>query len=95
MLVASRRGTKWRPVFPIGIDGRIPGVEGFVGTSVQFATLADGRRAIVVKRTWGGGGDCDCDTEATKVMTLQQGKLKARGTFATGRPCACQYAGAE
>jgi hypothetical protein len=95
IFLASRHGSKWRAVVPLGIDGSIPGIEGSTGTSVQFVTLVDGRPALAIRRTGGGGGDCDCDSESTSVATLEHGQLQARGTFETGRPCECQYAGGE
>jgi hypothetical protein len=93
--LASRRGTKWRAVAPLGIDGSILGIEGSVSTSVWFVTLADGRRGLAVRRTVGGGGDCDCASEVTSVVTLEQGRLKPRGSFETGQPCVCQYADSD
>ena len=95
IFLASRRGTKWRAVVPLGIDGSIPGVEGSIGTSVSFVTLADGRRGLAVRRIWGGGGDCACDNEVTSVATLEHGKLKPRGSFETGQPCVCEYADSD
>jgi hypothetical protein len=77
----------------VGLSGSILGVEGSMGTSVSFVTLADGRRGLTVWRTWGGGGDCDCDGEVTSVATVAHGKLQPQGEFATGEPCDCQYCG--
>ncbi len=95
IFLASRHGSKWRAVVPLGLDGRILGVEGSIGTGVRFVTLADGRRALAILSASGGGGDCDCDSESISIATLEHGKLQPRGTFETGRPCECQYAGSE
>jgi hypothetical protein len=89
--LASRHGTKWSAVAPLGFSGSIAGIEGSITTESWFVTLADGRRALAVRRTVGGGGDCDCHHEETSVATLEQGKLQPQGTFETGRPCECQY----
>ncbi len=95
MFLATRSGTKWRAIAPLGISGSILGVEGSFSTSIRFVTLADGRRALTLERAVGGGGDCDCDSEEIAVAILQHGKLQTRGTFETGKPCECQYAETE
>ena len=93
--LASRRADRWRVFAAIGMSGQIPGVEGSFETSVQFVTLADRRPALLVKRTMGGGGDCDCASEKISVATLEHGKLRERNELDTGRPCACLYAGSD
>lgn len=95
IFLASRHGSKWRAVVPLAFAGSIPGVEGSVRTSVWFVKLADGRRALAIRSAGGGGGDCDCDSEDISIATLEHGKLHPRGTFETGQPCECQYAGDE
>ncbi len=92
IFLASRRGTTWRAVAPLGLSGSFPGVDGSMGTSVWFVTLADGRRALAVESSGGGGGDCACDSESVSVTTLERGKLPKRGEFETGRPCECECA---
>ena len=77
----------------LGVDGAIPGIEGSTGTAVSFVKLAAGRRALVIRRSSGGGGDCDCEYETTTVATVERGKLHALGELRTGRPCDCQFSG--
>lgn len=75
----------------LGLDGSIPGVEGSVGTAVSFVRLAGGRPALAIRRTIGGGGDCDCPSEVTSVATLERGQLHQLGELRTGEPCDCQF----
>lgn len=95
ILLATRRGTKWQAIAPLGISGSILGIEGSFSTSTRFVTLADGRRALTVERDWGGGGDCDCDNQEISVAPLQHGKLQTRARFETAKPCECQYSETE
>ena len=91
IFLASRRGSDWRAVVSLGVDGSFPGVEGSVGTTVAFATLADGRPALAVTDFHGGGGDCPCDSQVVSLSTLEGGKLTTLGKFLVSQPCACQW----
>jgi len=95
IFLATRSGSKWRAIAPLGFGGSILGIEGSYSTSIRFVTLADGRGALAVEGGVGGGGDCDCDTEEISVAILQHGKLQTRGAFETSKPCECQYAETE
>ena len=91
--LAARRGARWSGVVALGLNGAIPGIEGSIETAASFVKLADGRPALAIIRTTGGGGDCDCQHEVTSVATLERGQLHQLGAFETGRPCDCEFSG--
>jgi hypothetical protein len=91
--LAARRGARWSGVVALGLNGAIPGIEGSIETAVSFVKLADGRPALAIRRSVGGGGDCDCEHETTSVATVEHGTLHQLGEFVTGEPCDCQFSG--
>ena len=91
VFLVSDRGPNWRAVTPLGVDGRIPGLEGSTGTRVKAVKLVSGKLGLAVEKDTGAGGDeCCQDYETVTVSTLKGGKLTKVASFDINDPCECE-----
>lgn len=90
VFLASGRGPNWRALVPLGVDGRLPGVEGGTGTPAKAVKLASGKVGLAVEKDNDAGGDECCQQyETVTVSTLKDGKLKKLASFDINEPCEC------